>query len=85
MTDYVEYTIRVDDSGVRSTHDKLVRKAQGASRAKKWSGNAVEAEGDDDGVADLLAYLTLPRKPITGGERAVEPIYSISHTKAWNP
>jgi len=58
MTDYVEYTIRIDDDGARSPHDKLVRKAQSASRAKKWSGDAVECEGDDDGVADLLAYLT---------------------------
>jgi len=61
MTDYVEYTIRVDDSGVRSTHDKLVRLSQGASRAKKWSGDKVECEGIDDeandGVSDLFAYM----------------------------
>lgn len=53
-----EYTIRVDDDDVRSPHDKLIRKAQSASRAKKWSGDAVECEGADDGVSDLLAYVT---------------------------
>lgn len=52
-----EYVIKVDDDGVRSSHDKLVRKAQSASRAKKWSGDAVECEGDDDCVADMLEYL----------------------------
>ena len=52
-----EYVIKVDDDGVRSPHDKLVRKAQTASRAKKWSGDAVECEGDDDAVADMLAYV----------------------------
>ena len=56
--EYVEYTIRVRSDGVRSPHDKLVRKAQSATRAKKWSGDAVESDGDDDGVADLLAFLT---------------------------
>lgn len=56
--EYAEYTVRVRSDGVRSPHDKLVRKAQSATRAKKWSGDAVESDGDDDGVSDLLAYLT---------------------------
>lgn len=52
-----EYTIRIDDDGVRSTHDKLIQKATHASRAQKWSGDCIECEGPDDDLSALLAYI----------------------------
>ena len=52
-----EYTIEIEDSAVRSTHDLLKSQAQGDVRAKKWAGDQVSVSGDDDEVAEMLAYL----------------------------
>lgn len=52
-----EYTIRVDDDGVRGKHDALVQLAQRSSRASRMNRDDIEVEGPDDDVAQYLAYL----------------------------
>jgi hypothetical protein len=52
-----EYTIRVDDDGVRSKHDALIRLAQRSRRASRMNRDDIEAEGPDDDVAQYLAYI----------------------------
>jgi hypothetical protein len=52
-----EYVIRVDDDGVRSKHDDLVRLAERCRRASRLDRDDIEVEGPDDDVADYLAYL----------------------------
>jgi len=51
-----EYTIRVDEDGVRSTHDALVRLAKRSRRASRMNRDDVEAEGPDGDVAQYLEY-----------------------------
>lgn len=52
-----EYTIQIEDDGVKSPHDKLSGSGERDSRARKWSGESVNVEGEDDAVSDLIAYL----------------------------
>jgi hypothetical protein len=56
--DYAEYRVRVSTDGVKSPHDRLIRLAQHSRRARRYDGDQVEAEGENDAVADLLAYIT---------------------------
>jgi hypothetical protein len=56
--DYAEYTIRVSTDGIRSPHDRLIQLAQHSRRARRYDGTQVEADGEIDAVADLLAYIT---------------------------
>lgn len=56
--DYAEYTIRVSTDGVKSPHDRLIRLAQHSRRVRRYDGDQVEAEGEKDAVADLLAFIT---------------------------
>lgn len=56
--DYAEYTVRVSTDGVKSPHDRLIRLAQHSRRARRYNGDQVEVEGEKDGVADLLAFIT---------------------------
>ncbi|WP_147435876.1 hypothetical protein [Haloarcula sp. Atlit-47R] len=55
--EYAEYTVRFSTEGVQSPHDRLVRLAQHSRRARRYDGDEVEADGENDAVADLLAYV----------------------------
>jgi len=52
-----EYTIRVEEEGVKSPHSKLSEAGKRNSHARKWNGESVDVEGPDDAVSDLIAYL----------------------------
>jgi len=55
--EYAEYTVRFSTEGVKSPHDRLVRLAQHSRRARQYDGVEVEADGENNAVADLLAYV----------------------------
>lgn len=55
--DYAEYTVRVSTDGVKSPHDRLVRLAQQSRRARRYSGDDVRCDGENEAVADLLTFV----------------------------
>jgi hypothetical protein len=65
--DYAEYTVRVSTDGIKSPHDRLSRLAQHSRRARRFDGNQVESEGENDAVADLLAFITYKESKQSSG------------------
>jgi hypothetical protein len=56
------YQVDIDDDGPRSLHAKLKKDGQRCHRASKLDVNAVDVEGPDDDVAQLVTYLVWIRE-----------------------